>query len=153
MRVTFGAGYKRCIKNFTPLRIVPKHTDGNEERFFIFDGKNNAVGSFCFSPEGCLHSLELAQSIQRRKTAADAILSIRNFIIEKAKERNLDFVFCRSYKNNPNNVQRLYTHLGLPVVKETTGRLTHSAMIPMDDEIVFDFMKEIQNIASINKLS
>ena len=88
MNVTFGRNINRCIKNFTRLPIVQMHA-GNDSRFFIFDKNNTLIGAFKFDGNGLLSNLSLASSVQRKKTAADAILSIKEFIIQKAKDMKL----------------------------------------------------------------
>ena len=93
MSVNFGssAGIRRCIKNYKPLSIVPMFANNNT-RYFIFDRESKLFGAFNFSADGVLSNVRFDQTVKNKRTAVDAILSMKDFIFKRAKDNGADFV-------------------------------------------------------------
>ena len=110
LTVNFGSkvNIARCIKNHKPLSIIPMFTDNNT-RYFIFDRQNRLFGAFKFDESGALSGIKFEPN--RRKTAADALLTMKDFILKKAKAKGADFVditILTSKKNAP-KIKRLFS--------------------------------------------
>jgi len=111
--------YARCAKNFNPVKIIPmfqaKESD-EFSRYIVLDRKSDGfIGQFNFWKDGKITDLKFVENIKRKKTIADAILSIRNFVIKKGKEENLDsidFKFPIPDKRDKTHLKRLCENLG-----------------------------------------
>ena len=127
MNITFGSNISRCVKNFTRLPIVQMHT-GSDSRFFVFDKKNTLIGAFNFDESGILSDLSLSRSVRGKKTAANAILSIKDFLINRAKEmklKSIGFSIEVPYRK-VSALRNLCRKFDLREVKETsTSRILH----------------------------
>ena len=101
LTVNFGskATIARCIKNHKPLSIRPMFADNNT-RYFIFDRQNRLFGAFNFDESGALSRIKFEPN--RKKTAVDALLTIKDFILKKAKAKGADFVDITILTNKKN---------------------------------------------------
>lgn len=124
MRIEFGTHITRCIKNFKSLPIIPMYNQENA-RYFIFGKNNNLIGAFNFDNTGVLSNVRLDEKVKRSKTAADALLSIRKFVIRKAKEYKLDFVDLDvpSYTSEGKRLKRLCEKFDVHETKSRNGIL------------------------------
>lgn len=116
MNVTFNGNYTRCIKKFTKLPIIPKlgeSSQDNATKYFIFSkDKKNIIGCFDMEKDGFIYNLKLAEKVRRKQEACNAILSLKEFVVKKAKEKNLDFVKFYVSVLDKNHCARLYKKLG-----------------------------------------
>ena len=110
INVNFGAkvNIARCIKKHKPLSIIPMFRE-NSTRYFIFDRQNRLFGAFNYDESGTLSNVNFEQ--HRKKTAVDALLSIKDFILQKAKTKDADFVDFTILvnKRNATKIKRLFS--------------------------------------------
>lgn len=112
MNINFGsnASIARCIRNHKPLPIVSMF-ENNNTRYFIFDRENRLFGAFNYSKDGVLSNVRFDNRKGRTKTAVDAILSIKDFIVQRAKADGADFVGLSILANrrNAEKIKQLFS--------------------------------------------
>ena len=112
MKISFSSRYQ-YEKAFMPMKIVPNKTSGTGH-YNIFDEKDNFVGEFTFYKYdniGFVEDLKIPNKLRRSIVSANALFSVKNFILNQAKEKNLELIRFSASTENPFNVVRLYKKL------------------------------------------
>lgn len=115
MRITF-CSQKRYEKNFKPMTIRPcKDFSSNSQVYNILNDQNVYIGQFSYSKNAhnsaLISDLDFATNLRGTKDSANALISMKNFVLEKAKKENLDYIYCYAHKDNIYNVSKLYKKL------------------------------------------
>lgn len=115
MRITF-CSQKRYEKNFKPLKIdIYKNYSQKSQVYNILNEKNVCIGQFSFSKEtqngACIADLNFNNNLRGSKSSANALISMKNFILDKAKNENLDYIYFYADEYNKYNVVKLYKKL------------------------------------------
>ena len=134
----------RCYRDFKPLRIVNITNSGlSADRYKIILGKRQKVGTFCFSNKGFVSSLNIKRKFRKKKTGVNALISIYEFIMQKAKELNIDCLWFVGLESNKNNVVKLYKRVA-SVFPELDGHSTFMLPVNKKGQEIFDsFSKPI----------
>lgn len=151
MNISFN-GYERCLKNFSEVKIISKYVPSVDKQEYVFQTQNFLpVGKFSmqiFDKVCFVSDLFLSENIRNRKTAADAIISMGNFIKDFAIKNKLSFVQFLS-TNNP-KIKRLYQKLGGIIIKEQDKKILYYAPVPKteeqlqkEDKLITDGIREI----------
>ena len=115
MHIQFGSHF-RSEKNRTPMQIAPTFTETPERtEYSVFDEKDSYVGRFTLDKNGnntiYVGNLEIPSSLRGKKTAANILFSIRDFIAQKAKDTESDCIQFDIKTSNPHNLSKLYKKL------------------------------------------
>ncbi len=116
--------YKRCLKNFTPLKIITKR-EGSQD-YFLINKSDIPIGRFSMDDTGYVCNLSIVGEAHRKKIVADAILTMVDFIIKKAKEKHLSVIFFASDKK-PLFLKKMYEKLGAKCFSETDDHFYYFA--------------------------
>ena len=76
----------KCIKNFTPLRIVTSNSSKNTEFFSVLNTNGEKIGNFKIAADQYVSDLEIEPKFRRTKTSANALLSIKEFVDKGLKQ-------------------------------------------------------------------
>ena len=113
MRISFSS-HCRCEKAFKPMKIVPKK-DSWPGHYNIYDDKDNFVGEFTFydakDKTGFVEDLKIPKGVRGSRISSNILFSVRDFILNQAKENNLDAIRFSASTQNPYNVIKLYKKL------------------------------------------
>lgn len=119
----------RHIKTFTQLPISPMFTPkANDEftRYIVWSpNQEKFIGEFSFWNDGKITDIFFANTIKGKKSIADTLLSIKNFVINEAKKRNLDKVRVQipsQTKKELAKTERLLSKLGTLLKKEDISK-------------------------------
>lgn len=130
-----GVNIIRRVNKFEHLPIIPMFSNNNT-RYFIFDKKNTMIGAFNFTSDGQLSDVKLADSIKRTKKSAAALLSIRDFIIDKAKKsgiKEISFSIPDTLKDR-NNLRRLSGKFNMTEKQWFKGLLQYVGVLDQKSE-------------------
>ena len=131
-----GVNIIRRVNKFEHLPIIPMFSNNNT-RYFIFDKKNTMIGAFNFSQNGTLSEVRLADRIKRTKKGAAALLSIRDFIIDKARKTGIKEISF-SIPDTPrdrNHLRRLSNKFNVTEKKLFDGLLRFVGILNQKSEI------------------
>ena len=103
----------RCLKNFTPLEIIPTHSDKTKEIFSVLNKAKEKVGNFQINSDQFVCNLEIKPQFRHSKTSVNALLSIKEFIEQKIKSKGLDYFEFEVQSNNKHSLEKLYEHMGM----------------------------------------
>ena len=126
----------RCYRNFKPLSVVNVIKRGKpSNQYKIVLESHEKVGAFSFSDMGFIENLEIKRKFRRTKTGTNALISLYNFAILKAKEMGLDCLFFRGHNNNHYNVVKLYKRIGVHTIPD--GDITNFSLpiLPNKQEV------------------
>jgi len=127
MDVTFGS-YTRCIKNFTPMRVITKYKSEKAESFtnyFLFDKNSKILGGFVFDNSGRISDVYISPSIRKTKTLSDALFTMRDFVVGKAKENKWDYITFSLNETQARLIKsfkKLFTGLGADFIGRDQNR-------------------------------
>ena len=100
----------RCYRNYSPLNVFNITKRGQQSNMYkIVLGRKRKIGSFKLSKNGFISSLVIKRKFRKKKTCIDALLTLYEFVIKKAKEKGIDCLYFTGHSKNPNNVVRLYS--------------------------------------------
>ena len=131
-----GVNIIRRANKFEHLPIIPMFSNNNT-RYFIFDKKNTMIGAFNFTLDGQLSDVKLADNIKRTKKGAAALLSIRDFIIEKIhknKIKEISFAIPATPTDNA-HLRRLCSKFNVTEKSLFNGLLRYVGVLNQKSEI------------------
>ena len=128
----------RCYKAFTPLRVVNLAKNGQPtSRYKIVLGEKQKVGTFSFTDKGFVSNLNIKRKFRKSQTGVNALLTLYEFIVAKAKELNIDCLWFIGLKSNKNNVVRLYKRIA-SIFPEPDGHSTFMIAVNKKGQEVID---------------
>lgn len=107
----------KCIKNFTPLRIVTSNSSKNTEFFSVLNTNGEKIGNFKIAADQYVSDLEIEPKFRRTKTSANALLSIKEFVEGNTRAKGLDYFEFEVKPNNKHSLKKLYEHLGMDYIE------------------------------------
>lgn len=117
----------------------------------ISDALNKKIGSFTFFDNGYVESLQINEKMRGTKNSIAALFAIKDFVIQKAKMMNLDFVEFVALKDNKYHVAKTYEKMGaIPVYNKSAHCIAFA--IPVCEKMENHFSMQKFNVDNLKKI-